>query len=81
MTTTTTYDLRNRPVTISHRDSGGVLLQQETYTRDALGNRTRILAADGAHVDYQYDGLSRVTRERHFDAAQDEAAAEREGAG
>ncbi|MEO8306030.1 MAG: RHS repeat-associated core domain-containing protein [Betaproteobacteria bacterium] len=74
VTTQTTYDLRDRPVAISHRNSVGALIAQETYTLDALGNRVRIDRQDGSRVEYRYDALSRVTRELRFDAGGNPAA-------
>lgn len=68
VTTTTTYDPRGRPLTVTSRDSHGTLVGQETYTLDTLGNRTRVVRADGSRVDYQYDTLSRVTREQRYDS-------------
>ena len=69
VTTSTTYDVRNRPIAIAHRAAGGALIAQETYTLDALGNRVRIDRQDGSRVEYRYDALSRVTRDLRFDHA------------
>ncbi|MEO8847631.1 MAG: RHS repeat-associated core domain-containing protein, partial [Casimicrobiaceae bacterium] len=64
--TTYTYDMRDRPLVIEQRDAVSALLSRETYTLDLDGNRTRIDYADSTHVEYQYDALDRIVRERHF---------------
>ena len=66
VTTTTTYDARNRPLTITETSPGPTTLSRETYTLDALGNRTRVDRLDGSHVEYQYDPLGRIVREKRF---------------
>ncbi len=61
------YDLRDRPAVIEVRNAANGVLSRETYSVDADGNRIRIDYADSSHVEYQYDALDRVVRERHFD--------------
>ena len=47
VTTTYTYDLRDRIESLTHRDGAGTVLQSLTYTRARSGEPTRITREDG----------------------------------
>ncbi len=65
-TISATYDLRNRPLSLTQRNSASTVIAREAYTLDAAGNRTRVDRLDGSHADFQYDNLGRVGREKHY---------------
>lgn len=69
VTTTHTYDARNRITGVTHRSASGVVLLAETYVLDRNGNRTEARRSDGSRTEYAYDGLDRVVRESRYDAA------------
>ena len=53
MTKTMTYDLRDRLRTLVHRAADGTVVEQETYSRNAHGDVTRIDRGDGSRIDYR----------------------------
>ena len=55
------YDDANRTVTISVRDSAGILLTTETQAFDRRGNLIRTTDAEGFTTNTSYDALNRVT--------------------
>ncbi|MBK7473201.1 MAG: RHS repeat-associated core domain-containing protein [Betaproteobacteria bacterium] len=57
-----TYDSRSFLSVLRHR-RGAVILDEFTYTVNAVGDRTRVDALDGSFVTYHYDALRRLTRE------------------
>jgi RHS repeat-associated protein len=68
VTTQIAYDARRRMISLTDRAAGGAILAGETYTLDALGHRTSADRHDGSRLEYEYDVLGRVTRERHLDS-------------
>lgn len=65
----TSYDSLNRPILIEHLDAQGQLTQRQAYTLGLAGHRTSITDLDGRRVEYGYDSLYRLTRERVTDAS------------
>ena len=63
LTTSTTYDALNRPVTVAHR-RGVTLLASFDHSYGPAGNRLRVTENDGRQVDYGYDALFQLTSER-----------------
>ncbi len=74
VTTEWTYDLRDRVLSVTHRDASSTVLASATYERDILGQPTRITREDGSWVEVAYDDARRVTGERflHADGTLDE---------
>lgn len=59
-----TYDSRNRPDSVTHRDAGTLaVLASHTYTYDAVGNRLTLSEGSGRNVAYTYDALDRLVTE------------------
>jgi RHS repeat-associated protein len=65
-TISATYDLRNRPLSLTQHNNVSTVIAREAYTLDAAGNRTRVDRLDGSHVEFQYDSLDRVVREKRY---------------
>lgn len=62
--------MRDRLLSLEHRDaSGGVLLSQ-TYRYDAAGNRLQVTETGGEESRYQYDGLHRLVSEQVWQSGQ-----------
>ena len=68
ITTEWTYDLRDRVLSVVHRNESGIVLASATYERDILGQPTQITWQDGTWVEVAYDNARRVTAERFFQA-------------
>jgi YD repeat-containing protein len=67
--TTYTYDARDRPLSVVHRDASNVVLVSRTYVRAPGGEPTRITKQDGSYVEIGYDAALRITSERYYAAA------------
>ena len=65
---TYTYDTLSRLNVLTHH-KGATILASYTYAVNAVGDRTRVTAADSSFVEYDYDVLRRLTRESHFNPA------------
>jgi fibro-slime domain-containing protein/RHS repeat-associated protein len=61
---TRTYDDLGRLDTIVHRDASNAVLASFDYTVDAAGHRVAVDELGGRRVEYTYDALDRLTRER-----------------
>lgn len=57
------YDDLNRLTFLENRNSSDVVLSSYAYSLDAMGNRTRVVEADGRTVNYSYDDLYRLVQE------------------
>ncbi|MCX5955720.1 MAG: putative Ig domain-containing protein [Cyanobacteria bacterium] len=57
------YDDLNRLTFLENRSSSDVVLSSYAYSLDAMGNRTRVVEADGRTVNYSYDDLYRLVQE------------------
>jgi RHS repeat-associated protein len=64
--TTYTYDARDRPLSVVHRNASNVVLVSRTYVRAPGGEPTRITKEDGSYVEIGYDVALRLTSERYF---------------
>lgn len=60
------YDVTGRLLSIVAVNAAGETVFSETYHRDATGNVTRVERFDGTASDYEYDDLSRLTKETHY---------------
>ncbi len=58
-----TYDILDRLVSITWRDSSDSVLRSFEYGRDVLGMVTNVTRETGAECRYGYDGFSRLTGE------------------
>ena len=63
VTTSYTYDSRNRVTKIEHKKSDGTILQSFAYTYDAVGNRTQVVENTGRKVEYTYNEVNQLTKE------------------
>jgi RHS repeat-associated protein len=66
--TTFGYDLRDRLLSVVHRNAGGQVLASATYERSLSGEPTRITREDDSYVEIDYDAAWRVAAERHHAA-------------
>jgi RHS repeat-associated protein len=67
--TTYTYDGRDRPLSVVHRNAANLVLASRTYVRAPGGEPTRITKEDGSYVEVGYDAALRITSERYFTSA------------
>ncbi len=67
MVTEGTYDARNRPISITHRNSAGVIAAY-TATRDAVGDILEISETGGAVSQFGYDENRRLIAETQLGA-------------
>ncbi len=56
-----TFDLRNRPTLIAHKDASNAVLASFANTYSGAGRRTRTVEAGGAAEDFGYDSMGRLT--------------------
>jgi RHS repeat-associated protein len=66
--TTYTYDARDRPLSVVHRNAANLVLASRTYVRAPGGEPTRITKEDGSYVEVGYDGALRILSERYYEA-------------
>src|SRR5262249_50296718 len=57
------YDDADRLLTLANITSGGTTISSFAYTLDVVGNRTRVVEADGTRVTWSYDSIYQLTRE------------------
>ena len=69
VTSTSSYDTRNRLTSLSTATSVGDVVQAYQYTLGLSGHRTRVDEHDGTSSQYGYDALYRLTQERVTDPA------------
>jgi RHS repeat-associated protein len=62
------YDDADRLLKLANITLGGTTLSSFAYVLDAVGNRTRVVEADGARVTWSYDSSYQLTRERRSGA-------------
>ena len=62
------YDQRNRLTSVLTQNVVGTTFSGFNYVLDGAGNRTQVSEYGGRVVDYQYDGLNRLTQEKSTDA-------------
>jgi len=67
------YDLRSRLTDIETKISVGTVISGFSYTLDGVGNQTRVEEFDGRTVDYVYDAVNRLVREKIGDRTIDYA--------
>jgi RHS repeat-associated protein len=58
------YDTRNRLEQITTKNVTGTTFSDFKYTLDGVGNRKKVEEYGGRTVDYTYDSLNRLTREK-----------------
>ena len=63
MVTDATFDVRNRPVSLSHKTSGGTLLQSYASVYSPSGRRTQVTESDSSAEVYAYDAKGRLAAE------------------
>jgi RHS repeat-associated protein len=56
-------DLRDRILSVVHRDNEANILASFEYTYDAIGQRTQVVDSDGDTVVWSYDQLNRLVSE------------------
>ena len=69
VTSSWTYDMRDRITSVVHKNAADEVLASVTYTRLASGEPERIDYGDGAWVELDYDPAFRLAEERHFSSA------------
>lgn len=67
ITTTATYDTRDR-LDVLTNSRGGSTLSSYDYTVDAIGNRSNVVEPGGISATYDYDDLYRLTEVEYNDA-------------
>lgn len=63
-----TFDLRNRPTLIAHKDASNAVLASFANTYSGAGRRTRTVEAGGAAEDFGYDSTGRLVSHRRTGA-------------
>ena len=69
VTTDWTYDLRDRVLSVTHRDAQAVALASVVYERALTGEPTLITWNDGSRVELGYDDALRLTQESFYDSS------------
>ncbi len=57
------YDVRNRPIQLTHRTVSGSVLQSFSNVFSSSGRRTQVTELDGSVENYTYDAQGRLTEE------------------
>ena len=63
------YNQRDQITSITHTDGNGVVLASANYTRQGIGEPSRIDREDGSYVLLNYDTALRITSESYYSAA------------